>query len=136
MTQTTQNTVAGSRIVALGMLLTALMAAIMLLAAGRAHASTTFTVNSTADNPDALPTGDVCDTGFKVPGPGGAMVAECTLRAAINQTDYTTGADTINFAVPGTGVHTIAPDFQLPEITGRVTINGYSQPGAAPNQKA
>jgi len=64
------------------------------------------------------------------------MEAECTLRAAIEQANYTPGADIINFAIPGTGVHAIVPVTQLPTITGPVTINGYSQPGAQPNQKA
>ena len=33
---------------------------------------------------------------------------QCTLRAAIQQANATAGADTINFAIPGTGVKTIA----------------------------
>ena len=40
------------------------------------------------------------------------------------------GTDTINFAIPGAGIHTISPTTALPVITGPVTINGYSQPGA------
>jgi CSLREA domain-containing protein len=135
MMQQTINRVAGIRVLALGALLAALVA-IMMLAAKPAHASTTFTVNSTEDNSDALLTGGVCDTGYKVPGPGGAMVAECTLRAAIQQANFTTGADTIEFDIPTTGVATIAPASGLPKITGPVSINGYSQPGASPNTKA
>jgi hypothetical protein len=53
MTQATQNRVMASRILALGTLLAALMAAFVMLAASQAHASTTFYVNSTADNSDA-----------------------------------------------------------------------------------
>jgi hypothetical protein len=42
-------------------------------------------------------------------------------------------ADTIDFAIAGGGVHTIAPSTPLPNITKPVTINGYSQPGATAN---
>ncbi len=126
--------VSGSRFLALGVLL-ALMAA-MLLAAGSARASTTFTVNSTTDHSDAVLTIGSCDTGYQVPGPGGATEAECTLRAAIEQANYTPGADTINFAILGSGVKTITPASGLPAITGPVSINGYSQPGGEPNAKA
>jgi CSLREA domain-containing protein len=41
--------------------------------------------------------------------------------------------DTINFAVPGAGVHTITPASPLPFISKTVTINGYSQAGSSPN---
>jgi CSLREA domain-containing protein len=130
MTQTTQNTVAGSRIVTLGMLLTALMAAIMLLAAGRADASTTFTVNSTADYGDVTRGDGKCDIGTIM------LIGErCTLRAAIQEANATTGADTINFAIPAGQEPVITPASELPKITRTVTINGYSQPGAQPNSK-
>ena len=131
----TQNRAAG-RILALGVLLTALMVAVLTLAATQAHASTTLTVNSTEDHADANLGLDGCDTGYDLPG---TSVPECTLRAALNEANYTDanpGADIINFAIPGSGVHTIAPESALPTITGPVTINGYSQPGAKPNQKA
>src|SRR5215217_315568 len=135
MITTPNNTATVGKVVALGLLLAALMAA-SLLAASQARASTPFTVNSTEDHSDAVLTVGACDTGYRVPGPGGTMEAECTLRAAIEQANYTPGADIINFAIPGTGVHAIVPVTQLPTITGPVTINGYSQPGAQPNQKA
>jgi trimeric autotransporter adhesin len=48
----------------------------------------------------------------------------------------TPGADTINFNLFGTGVHTISPNTGLPNITDQVTINGYSQPGASVNTLA
>ena len=61
------------------------------------------------------------------------------MRAAIQQANATAGADTINFAIPGTGVKTIAVGAAglgaLPTITDPVTINGYTQPGASPNTK-
>ena len=77
-----------------------------------AHASTTFTVINTNDT-----------------GAG-------SLRQAITDANNTSGADVINFNIAGTGVHTIAPESALPQITEAVTIDGYSQPGAKPNTKA
>jgi CSLREA domain-containing protein len=135
MMRLTHNRVAGIRVLALGVLLAMVMAAGMVLAAQPAHASTTFYVNSTADYGDANVFAPSCDTGNLVPGTTDSMEAECTLRAAIQQANYTSGADTINFAIPGSGVQTIAPATQLPTITGPVTINGYSQPGTRPNGK-
>src|SRR5919202_1654549 len=121
-----QNREAASRIVALGVLLAALLAASLLLAAKPAHAATTFTVNSSGDKNDRDFPGGVFDGSsagkcFK----GEVMVVqgkECTLRAAIQEANKTPGADTINFDIPGTGVHTIAPASQLPAITRPVSI--------------
>jgi len=42
-------------------------------------------------------------------------------------------ADTINFNIPGAGVHTIAPSPFLPNITKPVIVDGYSQPGTSAN---
>lgn len=120
---------ARGRVVVLGLLVAALTAA-MLLAAGRpAHAVSTFTVNSTADLEDEISSDGLCDTGRFVLGAG----PECTLRAAIQQANAASGADTIKFGIPGTGVKTIAPTSGLPFTTETVTINGYSQPEARPN---
>jgi len=85
---------------------------------------------------DANPFDGFCDTGYLVPGTTDTMEAESTLRAAIQQANYTSGADTINFAIPGGGVKTIAPESELPHITEAVSMNGYTQPGASPNTKA
>ncbi len=48
--------------------------------------------------------------------------------------------DAIHFNIPGAGVHTVdlgtdasAPNMQLPIVTSPVVIDGYTQPGAAPN---
>jgi CSLREA domain-containing protein len=137
MMRLTHNRVAASRLLALGTLLAALMAAFVMLVASQAHATTTFYVNSTADYGDANLFAPSCDTGNLVPGTTDTMEAECTLRAAIQQANHTAGSDTINFVIPGSGVHTIAPATGgLPEITGPVSINGYSQPGSHPNTKA
>ncbi len=59
-----------------------------------------------------------------------------SLRQAITDANAHPGADTIAFAIPGAGVHTIAPLTALPPITDQVTIDGYSQPGAAANTNA
>ena len=135
MITSTQNRVTKGKVLAIAVLLAALLASLM-LAAKPSHATTTFTVNSTADYADATPAVPSCDTGNTVPGAGGEPEVECTLRAAIQQANYTSGADTINFAIPGSDVKTIAPATALPTITEAVTINGYTQPGAQPNAKA
>ena len=44
--------------------------------------------------------------------------------------------DTINFAIPGAGLHTILLVGFSPVITESVIINGFSQPGASPNTNA
>jgi hypothetical protein len=138
MMQLTQNRVAGSRLLTLGLMLAALMAALG-TGAKPSYASSTFTVNSTADHADAILGLDGCNTGYTVTGVGGTPVPECTLRAALNEANYTDanpGADIINFAIPGSGVKTIAPESALPEITEAVSMNGYTQPGASANTKA
>src|SRR5207248_5936909 len=43
------------------------------------------------------------------------------------------GGGTINFNIPGGGVHTISPMTVLPTITQTVTIDGYTQPGSSQN---
>jgi hypothetical protein len=61
-----------------------------------------------------------------------------SLRWAINQVDADKSkhADTIAFAIRGTGPFTITPQSALPAITHQVLIDGYSQPGAKPNTLA
>ena len=59
-----------------------------------------------------------------------------SLRQAILDANGNPGADTINFNITGSGVHTVAPASALPTITEAVTINGYSQPGASANTNA
>ena len=56
-----------------------------------------------------------------------------SLRQAILDANANAGADTIAFNITGSGVHTISPATSLPVITGAMTINGYSQPGASAN---
>ena len=56
-----------------------------------------------------------------------------SLREAIDFANTNPGLDTITFNIPGGGVQTIAVSTELPEISDAVVIDGYSQPGAAPN---
>ena len=93
-------------------------------------AASTITVNSVADDEDG---GD----------------GECTLREAIRAAndDFTpsalpgeclagSGADTIEFDIPGVGPHVISPTSALLAITEAVTIDGYSETGASANTNA
>jgi hypothetical protein len=55
-----------------------------------------------------------------------------TLRQAILDSNAEMSApNTIDFAIPGAGVQTIAPISELPAITASVLIDGSSQPGYA-----
>ena len=57
-----------------------------------------------------------------------------SLRQAILNANATAGNDTITFNIPGDGPHTIAPLTALPTITDPIVIDGYTQPGANPNE--
>jgi hypothetical protein len=70
-------------------------------------AATTFTVSNTNDS-----------------GPG-------SLRQAILDANANPGLDTINFNIPGAGVHTISPMLGLPLITDPATLDATTQPGFA-----
>ena len=52
-----------------------------------------------------------------------------SLRQAILNADGSSSTETIQFAIPGSGVHTISPLTPLPAITHSVIINGETQPG-------
>jgi hypothetical protein len=120
------------------LIVTALMAVglVWVGASGPARASTTFTVNTTADFPDALldDTVNVCDANISLQG------KQCTLRAAIEEANHTVGTDAIHFNMPASGVQTIDVgangDGQLPVITDQVIMNGYTQPDSSPNTLA
>jgi hypothetical protein len=78
-------------------------------------------VNSTGDGAwDGTP--GVCETAT-----GNGV---CTLRAAFSVANTTAGA-VIDFAIAGSGVHSITPGSQLPPLTQPVTVDGTSQPGFA-----
>ncbi len=87
------------------------LAAAMALVALPASAAT-FTVTSSADS-----------------GPG-------SFRQAILDANAHPGSHLIIFAIPGAGVHTIAPVSALPAVAQAVTIDGYTQPGSRPNDLA
>jgi len=78
-----------------------------------------------------------------------AVNSQCTLREAIVAINggvasadcpATGGAwgsnDTIAFNIPGGGVKVIQPAAILPALVRRVTVDGYTQPGAMPNTVA
>ncbi len=71
-----------------------------------------FTVTNTGDNGGVNP----------APNAGTG-----TLRQAIVDANATSGADTINFNIPGLGVQVIQPESPLPTIMDTVLINGASQ---------
>src|SRR5262245_52208168 len=54
-----------------------------------------------------------------------------SLRQAIVDANATPGPSTIVFAIPGAGVHRIAPAGPLPAMTHAMLIDGTSQPGYA-----
>ncbi len=54
-----------------------------------------------------------------------------SLRQAILDANAAAGADTIGFAIPGSGVHTIAPTSGLPTVSGPTTLDATTQPGYA-----
>ena len=88
----------------------------------------TLTVNDTGDASDASPGDSRCETATNN--------GVCTLSAAIEEANANAAIDTIEFDIPGPGVHRIAPTDRLPAITAPVTIDGYSQPGASRNTLA
>ena len=115
----------------------AMLVSMLLLTQARpADAAThTFTVNFNGDLEDINVGDGICDATT-------STGEDCTLRAAIQETNATPGADVINFNIPeafrdpSSGVATISPNSELPTVTGTVIIDGYSQPGSSPNTLA
>ena len=57
-----------------------------------------------------------------------------SLRQAITDANGTPGvADTIEFNISGSGVHTIVLATPLPDITDDLEFHGFTQPGSSPN---
>jgi hypothetical protein len=107
-----------------------LAASTLVLAGGPAYAAT-FTVNRTGDTADANLANAACDVNASASG------NQCTLRAAIQESNDTAAADVIRFNIASNvSVKTISPTRPLPTITRAVTIDGYSQPGTGPNTRA
>lgn len=59
-----------------------------------------------------------------------------SLRAAVVFANNTVAPDNIQFNIPGAGPHVIALASNLPTIVNPLTIDGYTQPGAAANSIA
>jgi hypothetical protein len=119
-------------ILALGVLVATLTATLLLAASPSYATGTTFTVDSTIDAPDAIQGDNVCDADV-------SSARLCTLRAAIEEANSNNNpgeVDRINFDIPGTGVKTISPGSELPNIVEPVVVNGYSQPGSSVNTLA
>ena len=86
--------------------------------------SAPLVVNTTNDLPDSNIGNGRCVTAN----------GDCSLRAAIHEANASAGPDTIQFNIPGAGVHTIQLGNTLPTITdGGLTIDGYTQPGSQKN---
>jgi len=70
------------------------------------------------------------DMGDRDPGDGRCADEEdsCSLRTAIEEANSSAGIDTIFFAIPGPGPHTIVPMPALPAILEPVVIDGTSEP--------
>lgn len=67
-------------------------------------------------------------------GDGGAgSLRDAILNANAQASSGNCPEQTINFAIPGAGVHTIRPLSELPAFKIPIRLNGYSQPGAAVN---
>jgi CSLREA domain-containing protein len=127
----------GERTTVLMVVLAVILALLMVgLLAPQARAVSTFTVNRTADTPDANLSNAACDVNPTASG------KQCTLRAAIqeaNDNNNPTETDLINFKIPDSvdpGVKTISPGSSLPTIIEPVIIDGYSQPGSSVNTRA
>jgi parallel beta-helix repeat protein len=90
-----------------------------------------ITVDSKLDTTDSNVGDNICDDGS----------GNCTLRAAIQESNATTGTQTITFNISGTADfvnggqngYTIQPTSGLPNITDTVNIDGYTQPGSQAN---
>lgn len=98
-------------------------------------ASATITPSLTAtDTPTATDTSTATDAPTAIPdftvrntnddGPG-------SLRQVILDANTDPDLNTIGFAIPGSGVHTIRPNSALPPLTQPVIIDGTTQPGSS-----
>jgi hypothetical protein len=96
-------------------------------------------VNATGNAGDVAPGDEVCDTGERLT-IDGETVRECTLRAAIEEFAAQSGGGTrlIEFDVPAdasnpTAVHVIdLSGPALPAVSGRVFMDGSTQPDGTP----
>jgi hypothetical protein len=107
-----------------------LMLAHFLLVIGHSleASAATYTVNSMSENIDFNLADNICDTGFLISG-----MPECTLRAAIEQSNISPSSDTIAFwsglPVDMTGSTTFTPTNAYSSIKDDVIIDGYTASG-------
>ena len=96
---------------------TALLAIVCLSVVPATAGAAEYTVDSTADEPDALVDGNGCIT----------AAAKCTLRAAIQEANFVATGDTIKFdgtIFEGLAADTIAIGSSLPAIKAPLKIDG------------
>ncbi len=88
-----------------------------------------FVVDSTLDNPDATPGDGLCAD----------SLGNCTFRAAITESNWWQGANTISFNLVGVAPVQISigmTPIAINDHSGGVTIDGYSEPGSHVNTAA
>ena len=88
-----------------------------------------FVVDSTLDNPDATPGDGICAD----------SLGNCTFRAAITESNWWQGANTISFNLIGVAPVQISigmTPIAINDHSGGVTIDGYSEPGSHVNTAA
>ncbi|MCP4704410.1 MAG: T9SS type A sorting domain-containing protein [candidate division Zixibacteria bacterium] len=78
-----------------------------------------FIVNSRDDEPDINPGDGICAT----------VDGDCTLRAAIMESNALPNVDTISFRIICEPILSLHPETELPAITEQVILNGSSQYG-------
>ena len=98
----------------------------------------TVTMTAQADESDPVPGNNSAAVNTNViAGVPGFVVSNTldsgdgSLRQAILNANARIGGDTITFAIPGSGVHSIAPATGLPAITDSVILDATTQPGYA-----
>jgi hypothetical protein len=108
---------------------------LVILAEGSAHPEViltapvnTFVVDSTGQDNDCDLNDGVCSIDLD-PNTNGCQAGACTFKAALQQANFSPGADEIAFGI-GTGLQTIPVVFGgNPSVTETVTIDGSTQPG-------
>jgi CSLREA domain-containing protein len=86
----------------------------------------TFVVTSTADTPDAANGDGICAD----------AAGQCTLRAAVTESNWAYGPNRIEFNLLGTApvaIRITNGSMQIQDRTGGTTIDGYTQPGSSVN---
>jgi CSLREA domain-containing protein len=89
-------------------------------------ADTALIVNSTGDAANGADANNRCDTGNVI-----GTKPECTLRAALQAANATSGTATlpITFAIGGDAVPSIALNTPLPDLGHSVSLDATTQPG-------